>query len=190
MDEPTSALDPTMVGEVQAVIRDLAKTGKTMMIVTHEMNFAKAISNRIFYMDEGGIYEDGTPEQIFEHPEQENTRRFVRKLKVLELNINSRDYDFLGFASQIDVWCSKNQITPKLKNRIQLIFEEASNLLSCRIGSKISQPSGAAVLKLNSSIGSSMSMYPDAKGPISYGAKEYMTQSSLKNTVPLRLTYS
>ena len=62
LDEPTSALDPTMVGEVQAVIRDLSKTGKTMMIVTHEMNFAKAISNRVFYMDEGGIYEDGTPE--------------------------------------------------------------------------------------------------------------------------------
>ena len=68
LDEPTSALDPTMVGEVQAVIRDLAKTGKTMMIVTHEMNFARAISNRVFYMDEGGIYEDGTPEQILSIP--------------------------------------------------------------------------------------------------------------------------
>ena len=54
LDEPTSALDPTMVGEVQAVIRDLAQTGKTMMIVTHEMNFARAISNRVFYMDDGG----------------------------------------------------------------------------------------------------------------------------------------
>jgi len=59
-----------MVGEVQAVIRDLAGTGKTMMIVTHEMNFARAISNRIFYMDEGGIYEEGTPEQIFDHPQR------------------------------------------------------------------------------------------------------------------------
>ena len=81
LDEPTSALDPTMVGEVQAVIRDLAKTGgdgpsaKTMMIVTHEMNFARSISNRVFYMDEGGIYEDGAPEQIFENPQREKTRR-------------------------------------------------------------------------------------------------------------------
>ena len=58
LDEPTSALDPTMVFEVQAVIRDLSKSGKTMIIVTHEMNFAKAISNRVFYMDEGGIYEE------------------------------------------------------------------------------------------------------------------------------------
>jgi len=129
LDEPTSALDPTMVGEVQAVIRDLAKTGKTMMIVTHEMNFARAISNRVFYMDEGGIYEDGSPEQIFEHPLRENTRRFIKKLKVLELNIASRDYDFLGMAGEIETWCNKNQVAPKLKNRVQLVFEETMEQL-------------------------------------------------------------
>ena len=123
-DEPTSALDPTMVGEVQAVIRDLSKTGKTLMIVTHEMNFARAISNRVFYMDEGGIYEEGTPEQIFEHPRRENTRRFIHKLKVLELNIDSRDYDFLGMAGEIDRYCSKNQIPGKAAHYIQLAFEE------------------------------------------------------------------
>ena len=124
LDEPTSALDPTMVGEVQAVIRDLAKTGKTLMIVTHEMAFARAISNRVFYMDEGGIYEDGTPEQIFDNPQRENTRRFVRRLKVLELNITSRDYDFPGAAGEIDQYCNKSQIPPKLANRIRLAFEE------------------------------------------------------------------
>ena len=129
LDEPTSALDPTMVDEVQAVIRDLARTGKTMMIVTHEMNFARAISNRIFFMDEGGIYEDGTPEQIFEHPQREKTRRFVRRLMVLELNIESRDYDFLNMAGQIGNWCVKNQITPKLSNRVRLVFEEIMGLL-------------------------------------------------------------
>ncbi len=129
LDEPTSALDPTMVGEVQAVIRELAKTGKTMMIVTHEMNFAKTISNRVFYMDEGGVYEDGTPEQIFDHSQREKTRRFVRRLKVLELNIESRDYDFLGMAGKIETWCSKNQVSPKLANRVQLVFEETAQLL-------------------------------------------------------------
>ena len=129
LDEPTSALDPTMVGEVQAVIRELAKTGKTMMIVTHEMNFAKAISNRVFFMDEGGIYEDGSPEQVFDHPLRENTRRFVRRLKTLELNIESSDYDFLGMASQIETYCNKNQISPKLANHIQHVFEEAMRLL-------------------------------------------------------------
>ena len=129
LDEPTSALDPTMVGEVQAVIRELAKTGKTMMIVTHEMNFARTVSNRVFYMDEGGIYEDGTPEQIFEHPQRENTRRFIRKLKVLELRIESRDYDFLGMAGQIEAYCNKNQIPPKTASRIQLAFEETVQTL-------------------------------------------------------------
>ena len=135
LDEPTSALDPTMVGEVQAVIRDLAKTGKTMMIVTHEMNFARAISNRVFYMDEGGVYEDGTPEQIFDHPQRENTRRFVRRLKVLELNIESLDYDFLGMAGEIANYCNRNQIAPKLANRVQLVFEETVRLLVPLLGS-------------------------------------------------------
>ncbi len=127
LDEPTSALDPTMVGEVQAVIRELAKTGKTLMIVTHEMAFAKAISNRVFYMDEGGIYEDGTPQQIFDDPQRENTRRFIRKLKVLEIEINSRDYDFPGTFSRIEQYCDKNQIDRKMSQYIHLAFEEMVN---------------------------------------------------------------
>jgi polar amino acid transport system ATP-binding protein len=118
-----------MVGEVQAVIRELAKTGKTMMTVTHEMNFARAISNRVFYMDEGIIYEEGTPEQIFDHPQREKTRRFVNRLKVLELTIESRDYDFLGMAGEIAQYCNKSQITPVLTNRIQLAFEESVSRL-------------------------------------------------------------
>ena len=116
-----------MVGEVQAVIRDLAKTGKTLMIVTHEMAFAKAISNRVFFMDEGGIYEDGTPQQIFDDPQKENTRRFIRKLKVLEIVIESRDYDFLDAVSRIRQYCGKNQIDEKMAQYIQLAFEEMVN---------------------------------------------------------------
>ncbi|MBQ3798291.1 MAG: amino acid ABC transporter ATP-binding protein [Butyrivibrio sp.] len=125
LDEPTSALDPTMVGEVQAVIRQLAVSGKTMLIVTHEMDFAKAISNRVFYMDEGGIYEEGTPEEIFDNPKREKTRRFVRRLKVLELDITSKTYDFLGTQSQIEDYCVKNQIDHGLARHIHLVFEEA-----------------------------------------------------------------
>ena len=132
-DEPTSALDPTMVGEVQAVIRELAKTGKTLLIVTHEMAFARAVCNRVFYMDEGGIYEDGAPEQIFDNPQRENTRRFVRRLKVLELNIESRDYDFLSMAGEIEQYCIRNQIPTKLAKRIQLAFEETTQLLTAAL---------------------------------------------------------
>ena len=124
LDEPTSALDPTMVDEVQAVIRELTKSGKTMMIVTHSMPFARAISNRVFYMDQGGIYEEGTPEQIFDHPQRELTRRFVKKLKVLELVIDSSDFDFIGAGSDIDRYCLMNEIYDKVRNRIRLVIEE------------------------------------------------------------------
>ena len=124
LDEPTSALDPTMVSEVQAVIRDLSKSGKTMMIVTHEMNFARSISNRVFYMDEGGIYEEGTPEEIFDHPSRELTRRFIKKLKVFETVIDSKDYDFIGFGTELDRYLMQNDVPGEVKYRIRLAIEE------------------------------------------------------------------
>ena len=124
LDEPTSALDPTMVSEVQAVIRELAKSGKTMMIVTHEMNFARAISNRVFYMDDGGIYEEGTPEEIFDAPKKELTRRFIRKLKVFEARIDSRDYDFIRMDAELDTFFMNNDVASATKYRIRLAIEE------------------------------------------------------------------
>ena len=123
-DEPTSALDPTMVGEVLSVIRSLAKEGMTMMIVTHEMKFARDVSNRIFYMDEGGIYEDGTPQQIFEDPQKERTRIFIKRLKTLPLEIASPDFDFLGFSSQIEQFGRNNMIDAKTINSLQVAFDE------------------------------------------------------------------
>lgn len=78
-DEPTSALDPEMVGEVLKTIQDLAKSGLTMIIVTHEMEFAKEVSDRVIFMDKGVIAEEGTPEQIFEHPQQERTKVFLQR---------------------------------------------------------------------------------------------------------------
>ncbi|MCR5685732.1 MAG: amino acid ABC transporter ATP-binding protein [Lachnospiraceae bacterium] len=123
-DEPTSALDPTMVGEVQSVIKDLVKTGKTMMIVTHEMNFARAICNRVFYMDEGGIYEDGSPEQVFDNPQKEKTRIFIKKLKVLELNIDLSDYSFIDVMTKLSDFCDKNNIGSSLLIRLRMALEE------------------------------------------------------------------
>jgi len=124
LDEPTSALDPTMVSEVQAVIRDLSRSGKTLMIVTHEMNFARAISNRVFYMDQGGVYEDGTPEEIFEHPQRELTRRFIKQLRVLEFTVDSRNFDFIGAGAKIDRYCLLNDMAPRVKYRVRLTIEE------------------------------------------------------------------
>ena len=123
-DEPTSALDPTMIGEVQAVIRDLAKQGTTMIIVTHEMKFAREICNRVFYMDQGGIYEDGPPEQIFDHPQKERTRQFIRHLKVLEYPIRSKKFDFIGFNTQIEEFGRKHRISQRTIYNIQSYIEE------------------------------------------------------------------
>jgi polar amino acid transport system ATP-binding protein len=123
-DEPTSALDPTMIGEVQAVIRDLAKQGTTMIIVTHEMKFAREICNRVFYMDQGGIYEDGTPEQIFDNPTKERTRQFIQHLKVLEHSITSQDFDFIGFNTQIEEFGRKHRISQRKIYNIQSYIEE------------------------------------------------------------------
>ena len=77
-DEPTSALDPELTGEVLKVIRQLAEEKMTMVVVTHEMPFAKAVSNRVIFMDGGVIVEQGTPEQVFENPQQERTKQFLR----------------------------------------------------------------------------------------------------------------
>ena len=124
LDEPTSALDPTMVSEVQAVIRDLSRSGKTMLIVTHEMNFARAISNRVLYMDEGGIYEDGTPDEIFDNPKKELTRRFIQELKVYETVVDSQNFDFLKFGAELDSYLLKDDVSPAEKYRIRLAIEE------------------------------------------------------------------
>ncbi len=79
-DEPTSALDPEMVGEVLNTIKDLAHTGLTMLIVTHEMEFAKDVSDRVIFMDKGVIAEEGTPEDIFVHPKEERTKEFLSRI--------------------------------------------------------------------------------------------------------------
>ena len=79
-DEPTSALDPEMVGEVLDVMKQLAHEGMTMVVVTHEMGFAREVADRVIFMDEGKIIEEGTPEDIFDHPQQARTQDFLRKV--------------------------------------------------------------------------------------------------------------
>ena len=79
-DEPTSALDPEMVGEVLDVMKELAREGMTMVVVTHEMGFAREVADRVIFMDEGLIVEQGTPEEIFDHPQSERLRSFLAKV--------------------------------------------------------------------------------------------------------------
>ena len=79
-DEPTSALDPEMIGEVLDVMRELARSGMTMLVVTHEMGFARDVADRVIFMDEGRIVEEGTPEEIFTSPKEERTRSFLQRI--------------------------------------------------------------------------------------------------------------
>ena len=114
-DEPTSALDPTMVGEVLSVIRQLAKEGMTMLIVTHEMKFAHDVSTRIFFMYDGYIHEDGSPEQIFENPVHSATKAFIQRIRKEVFEIEGPDFDFLGMHSTMGAFCHKYGIAEKLE---------------------------------------------------------------------------
>ena len=123
-DEPTSALDPTMVSEVLAVIRRLTKEGMTMVIVTHEMDFARDVSNRVFYMDEGIIYEEGTPEQIFENPQKDKTRAFINRIRSLNYRIASSDYDLYAMNAEIEAFCERQVLSKKTRHNLLLLVEE------------------------------------------------------------------
>ena len=123
-DEPTSALDPNMVEEVEEVIGELARMGKTMVVVTHEMEFARKISSRVLYIDEHTIYEEGTPAEIFDNPKRAKTKRFVNNLKLLIINIESKEKDFWEIGAEIARYANKNHISAKTKTRLNLAFDE------------------------------------------------------------------
>jgi polar amino acid transport system ATP-binding protein len=123
-DEPTSALDPTMISEVLAVIRRLAKGGMTMAIVTHEMDFARDVSSRIFYMDEGVIYEEGSPKDIFDNPQKEKTRAFIHRLRILKHEIGSQHFDLYKLNAEIEAFCMKHTIDKSVVGNILLLVEE------------------------------------------------------------------
>ena len=133
-DEPTSALDPTMVSEVLAVIRRLAKEGMTMAIVTHEMDFARDVSHRVFYMDEGLIYEEGTPEQIFETPEKEKTKSFINRVRSFNWHIDSPDFDLYKMNAGVEQFCEKHAFSDTLINNILLVLEELIFLYKSQSG--------------------------------------------------------
>jgi len=124
LDEPTSALDPTMTREVLVIIRKLIKMDLTLLIVIHEMNFAREAAHRVLYLDEGGVYEEGTAADIFEHPQKEKTRAFITRLSTFDYEIHSVDFDMVSMNAQIEVFCLKYHMTSKQISRIQLVLEE------------------------------------------------------------------
>lgn len=128
-DEPTSALDPTMVSEVLAVIKKLAQEGMTMLIVTHEMSFAKDVSTRVFFMDKGVIFEEGTPEQIFDHPQKEETKIFINRIRDLHYYIKSSQYDLYELQGKLTQFCKKYFLPHFVEFNIQLMAEEILKLV-------------------------------------------------------------
>lgn len=123
-DEPTSALDPTMIGEVLATIRLLAKQGMTMVIVTHEMSFAREIGSRIIFLAEHGIYEQGTPSEIFDSPSKLLTRDFIFKLKHFTYDVYARHYDLMKMHGDLQKFGERYGIEGKYIIRLQLYAEE------------------------------------------------------------------
>ena len=123
-DEPTSALDPTMVGEVLAVIRMLAKRDLSMLIVTHEMNFAREVASRVLYFADGGIYEQGTPDEIFDAPKREKTIAFINKIKYFTYEIDRQDFDLMQLQGGIQNFGEKYGLNQKRTYRLQICCEE------------------------------------------------------------------
>ena len=128
-DEPTSALDPQMVSEVLAVIKGLAERGLTMLVVTHEMRFARDASTRVFYMDKGELWESGTPEQIFEDPQRKETRDFVFRVRNWNWEIRSVDYDYPAMISSLEAFCARQFLGRRITLACQLVLEEITSLL-------------------------------------------------------------
>jgi polar amino acid transport system ATP-binding protein len=133
-DEPTSALDPTMVSEVLSVMRRLAKDGMTMAVVTHEMEFARDVSNRVFYMDEGSIYEEGTPAEIFDNPKKEKTRAFVNRIRSYGYRIVSPDFDRYAMNAEIEAFCEKHILPRDTRYNLMLVVEEVLEMLKPTLG--------------------------------------------------------
>lgn len=134
-DEPTSALDPKMVGEVLLVINSLAKAGLTMLIVTHEMKFARDVSTRVFYMEQGIVYEDGPPEQIFDAPKTDLCRSFVNNLKVFRCHIdaegapNAPGFDFFAEIGRIYEFAGKYFLSEAQALKMRQLLEELCVIL-------------------------------------------------------------
>lgn len=123
-DEPTSALDPTMVDEVETVIKRLVDSGMTSIIVTHEMRFARNIASNILFLAEGGVYEEGSPDQIFDNPRKDLTRRFIYRSRMYEEALNKNDIDIYELCSRIRQYAIAYGLTRKQSKGIEYFCEE------------------------------------------------------------------
>ena len=124
VDEPTAALDPTMAREIGSMLRALSRSGYTILMVTHDMELAKTVSNRILYMDEGIIYEQGTVNEIFNHPKREKTYAYVQQLRSFRYNITGRNFDFYAFGAELAQFAGNSSLSRHQKYALAFTAEE------------------------------------------------------------------
>lgn len=123
-DEPTSALDPYMVNEVKEIMKKLASAGQTMIIVTHDMSLAEEVANRVFYMDQGVIYEDNTPEVIFHNPTRSRTKAFVDNLNVLKISVHGDYWDRVdSIEKQVEAYINSLKVSENETNKIYSVLD-------------------------------------------------------------------
>lgn len=124
LDEPTSSLDPAMVSEVLLVIKSLAERGLTMLMVTHEIRFARDASSRVFFMHGGEIWEEGPPNQIFENPLRPETHDYIYRVHGWRYDIDSLSFDFFGMVASLEAYCAKQFMGIRAANACELLIEE------------------------------------------------------------------
>ena len=125
LDEPTAALDPKLVDEIKDLILKYAKSGKTVLMVAHSMQLARDVSTRVFYLDEGVIYEEGTPDQIFDNPRKEKTQSFIKNQNAIEFKIDKK-FNFTKESINLAEFCLKHNAYLKVVNKTLLEFEEVT----------------------------------------------------------------
>lgn len=123
-DEPTSALDPTMVDEVEAVIRSLAEDGITGILVTHDLRFARRIASRVVFLADRGICEEGTPEQIFDHPSKVQTQRFLYRSRMYERELTPDALDLYALASELRAFLHRYEFEKKQERLLPVLCDE------------------------------------------------------------------
>ena len=128
-DEPTSALDPTMVSEVLGVMTKLAREGMTMIVVTHEMRFARQVSSRVLFFADGIVYEDGTPEQLFDHPQRERTRQFIQQIHETVFDIENEHFDWYAMTAQMEQFCQHYNLSRQQIDAVLHVVDESMAIL-------------------------------------------------------------
>ena len=134
LDEPTSALDQVMVSEMQCLVRDLSKRGIAMVIVTHDLQFAREVGSHVIFMHEGTAYEQGTPEEVFDSPQKEQTNIFVNTILDYSYQIHSHRYDLYELQAGMIQFCKRHSLGKEVQFRVQLLAEEVINIVPLEHG--------------------------------------------------------